>query len=88
MTSDPVITTTTATAPESSSNSQESEKEIEYKDFTVHRIPSDVHRFWKMLCFSMDMTMDQFALEALKEKMTREVEKQKKAQEEKAKKNG
>jgi predicted DNA-binding WGR domain protein len=50
----------------------------ELKYFTIRFIPPELHRRWKMVCMIMEKTMEQFAVEAIQEKIDRYVEEQRK----------
>jgi hypothetical protein len=50
-------------------NNAKTEKDDDLKIFTVRSIPPDLHRKWKTVCFLEGITMEQFAVEAVQEKL-------------------
>jgi hypothetical protein len=50
-------------------NNAKTEKDEELKIFTIRCIPPDVHRKWKTVSFLEAITMEQFAVEAIQEKL-------------------
>jgi hypothetical protein len=46
------------------------------KEFTIRKIPADVHKIWKIMSYQLSTTMEVFALDAIREKVGREVSKQ------------
>jgi hypothetical protein len=54
---------------DTTANNAKTEKDEDLKIFTIRCIPPDIHRKWKTVCFLEAVTMEQFAVEAIQEKL-------------------
>jgi len=43
-----------------------------FKYFTIRGIPTALHKKWKMVCLNENITMEEYAMKAIEEKINRE----------------